>query len=34
VCDHLGGRQRAVGLRRMRLQIEGGSVNRHWPRPV
>ena len=25
----LRGRKRAVGLRRMRLQIEGGSVSRH-----
>ena len=27
--DHLGGRQRAVGLGRMGLEIEGGSVRRH-----
>ena len=27
--DHLGRRQRAVGLRRMGLQIERGSVRRH-----
>ena len=29
VRDDVGGRERPVGRRRMRLQIEGGGVRRH-----